>query len=458
MKKSLDIDDITTNKLEQQITYVPDGAHSIAASKKSKNRKFMQYSNLPVNAFAKEDMENILKNWKKVFLPIHNIHGWNVDLILKKILWLVSDWIHISNIIKHKIQHKLYWLPKQSLEWWKVCSHNQAITQCKEQISSHNLLTEDRCSTTDWIENIKEWEFFILDKESGEQHLLHCYDENFWPEENYTYFAEMSLNDEIWDKLDMAGLDIWCITVDDKKWALFMQLLSLELAWVDLRQITSSLNTQEWTASIWVIMDQWMIEKVNKWIEKIISSENDEIKFEKNIYIDSLTRLFRKKISLLLWDEHDISINVKDKKITTTNKQGTLFEIQKLLYTKNINLLSIISKVNKWIKKIILAENDEIKFEKKITTTNKQGALLEILALLYAKNINLLSIISKVNNNDPSKIDFMIETRNNISSLEGEIKLTKKEREEIIEHITNNYKESIKELTCINPTSKNIQK
>ncbi|MCP4524168.1 MAG: hypothetical protein GY828_08170 [Candidatus Gracilibacteria bacterium] len=336
------------------------------------------------------ELEILLEQGNTVILPIHNINGGNVSKTLGALTALNSEKIEITSVVKQKIEHQLFGMAGQEndLGAGTIFSHPQALSQCSDKIQDSGMKKSATQSTTYNIENIEPGQFFLLDNETGRNKGLTCYDENFGPEDNYTYFVEINNKSAKKPKGIMEDLDIGVIKVDNQKGDLLLQLLPLVLSGVDLKQITSVLDTEKNTAHIGVMLEK----NIGGIINKLISKHHG-----RGIPQHFMMSL-KQKLSDILDVENEILID---------------------------------------------AQNNEI------IVNNKQGALIEVLALLESAGINLLGINSKVHPDDKNKIIFEVETDISLDSLEGKNYLDAGMKKEIIQFIEKN-KDKIQGITLLN--------
>ncbi|MCP4523986.1 MAG: hypothetical protein GY828_07255, partial [Candidatus Gracilibacteria bacterium] len=250
------------------------------------------------------ELEILLDRGKTVILPIHNINGGNVSKTLGALTALNSEKIEITSVVKQKIEHQLFGLDGQenNLDSGTVFSHPQALSQCSDKIQENKMKKIATQSTTFNIENIEIGHFFLLDKQTGIDKGLTCYDENFGPEDNFTYFVEINKKSAQKPKGIMEDLDIGIIEVDNKKGDLLLQLLPLVLSGVDLKQITSVFDKEKNTAHIGVMLEKNIGSKINKLISK------NHGRGIPQIFMNSL----QQKLSDILDIDNEIKIDAKN--------------------------------------------------------------------------------------------------------------------------------------------------
>lgn len=217
-------------------------------------------------------LPELLKQWEKVLIPIHNVYGWNVYDTLKSITSMVDSWlwVKINKIVKQEIKHALCWLPWQKLsDITSIYSHPQAIKQCLAKITKYKINTVETWWTWTMLWQIKENEWLILDENTALENGLEIYDKNLWPKENYTYFALLSLD---WDhnEENLDDISIWVLDVDNTQGSLLLQSIPLLLSEIDLKQITSVLHDKDkW--HIWIVWNHLKSIKYNeisKWLKE----------------------------------------------------------------------------------------------------------------------------------------------------------------------------------------------
>lgn len=184
-------------------------------------------------------------------VPIHNTHGKMVNLAPIGIYQLKLKYPTTRIIWWYSLQvdHVLVSNNHTNLSNLKhIYSHPQAISQCSENIAKlHRKTTlHNTPSTTSHIPYLQDWEAVICSEKSARDNGLYILNDSFWPQNNITSFAVVSIDKELkmkdfnWLSKDKAMI---VLTFPDQKWTLLKATKILAKAWVNMNSIDSQIKT-----------------------------------------------------------------------------------------------------------------------------------------------------------------------------------------------------------------------